>query len=263
MPEPRPDARPVTRVDVEPGSRPDAGLGVQLGSLQWPVLPPDPMVVIPLGSCEQHGPHLPVDTDTRIAVALADGLAASRDDMLVAPAVAYGASWEHAGFPGLLSLDHQALAAMLIQLGHSATWARGLVFVNGHGGNVRAVRAAEERLLADGRAVLAWSPTLPDGDLHAGRVETSLMLALAPGFVAMERAEPGFMGRPSQSVFTDGVQSISQNGVLGDPTGATAEEGRSLLASLTSSLAAAVDAWVILQLDARQPPLPRMAADGP
>ncbi len=261
MPEPRPDTRPDTRLEVGPGSRLDVGFGGQMGSLPWPALPPDPIVVIPLGSCEQHGPHLPLDTDTRIAVALADGLAAGRDDMLVAPAVAYGASWEHAGFPGLLSLDHQALAAMLIQLGHSATWARGLVFVNGHGGNVRAVRTAEERLCADGRAVLAWSPTLPDGDLHAGRVETSMMLALAPGVVAMERAEPGFMGRPPSSVFTDGVQSISHNGVLGDPTGANAEEGRSLLASLTRSLAAAVDGWVTLALDARRAPLPRMAAD--
>lgn len=242
-----------------PSAMPDPSLGVR----RWTEVAEAPIVVIPLGSCEQHGPHLPLDTDTRIAVALATGLAAARDDVLVAPAVAYGASWEHAGFPGLLSLDHHALSAMLIQLGHSATWARGLVFVNGHGGNLRAVRSAEERLCTDGRAVLVWSPTLPDGDLHAGRVETSLMLALTPEFVALDRAEPGFVGRPPRSVFTDGVWSISPNGVLGDPTGANAQEGRAQLDSLTRSLAVAVDDWLSDLSRATRLSRPRSAADGP
>ncbi len=201
-------------------------------------------MVVPLGSCEQHGPHLPFDTDTRIAVALAAGLAAGRRDVLVAPAVAYGASWEHAGFPGMLSLDHAALTALLVQLGHSATWARGLVFVNGHGGNRRAVDDAADRLRADGRAVLVWSPHVVDGDLHAGRVETSLMLVIAPEVVYMDDAAPGFIGRPPSSVFTDGVGSISPNGVLGDPTGASSSEGATLLNRLVQSLATACDEWL-------------------
>ena len=92
--------------------------------------------------------------------------------------------------------------------------------------------------------MLVWSPTLPDGDLHAGRLETSLMLALTPELVALERAEPGFVGRPPPSVFTDGVRSISPNGVLGDPTGANAQEGRAQLDLLTRSLAVAVDDWL-------------------
>ena len=241
----------------------DVGLDVRLGIRRWTEVADQSIVVIPLGSCEQHGPHLPLDTDTRIAVALATGLADGRDDVLVAPAVAYGASWEHADFPGLLSLDHQALTAMLVQLGHSATWACGTVFVNGHGGNLRAVRAAEERLRADGRAVLVWSPTLPDCDLHSGRVETSLMLALAPELVALDRAEPGFIGRPPNSVFTEGVRSISPNGVLGDPTGANAQEGRTLFESLTRSLADAVDGWVSGLAGATRSSRPRMAVDGP
>ena len=77
-----------------------------LGTLSWPDLDPQRglLLAVPLGSCEQHGPHLPLDTDTRIAVALADRLAARHAQVVVAPAVAFGSSGEHAGFPGTLSI---------------------------------------------------------------------------------------------------------------------------------------------------------------
>ena len=105
------------------------------------------IVLVPLGSCEQHGPHLPFDTDTRIAVAVASAVADERDDVLLAPPLAYGSSGEHQAFTGTLSIGAEALVHVLVELGRSAfpegRWPhRSLVFVNGHGGNTAAVRAA-------------------------------------------------------------------------------------------------------------------------
>ena len=82
------------------------------------------LLALPLGSLEQHGPHLPLDTDTRIADAVAGGLAARRPGVVVAPPVAYGASGEHAAFAGTLLIGHEPLAAMLVELVRSVhvTW---------------------------------------------------------------------------------------------------------------------------------------------
>ncbi len=209
-----------------------------------------PIVAVPLGSCEQHGPHLPLDTDTRIAVALADGLAAARPDVVVAPPVAYGASGEHAGFEGTLSIGLDALTSVLVELVRSADAFAGVVFVNGHGGNHEAVERAVATSLHDGRAVLAWSPTPaatgPGADAHAGRTETSILLALAPSIVQLEHAEAGATAPLVEllpALRTGGVRAVAPNGVLGDPDGANAAEGVDVLRSLTHDLVAAVDQW--------------------
>ncbi len=205
------------------------------------------MLAIPLGSLEQHGPHLPLDTDTRIAVALAAGLGALCGDVAVAvaPAVPYGASGEHAAFPGTLLIGHEVLTDLLVELVRSARRSfAGVVFVNAHGGNEDALVAAIRRSTTEGDDVLAWRATTPPGgDAHAGRTETSLMLAIDPGAVHLDLAEPG---RPEPIVVLlprlrlEGVRPVSSNGVLGDPTGANAEEGRALLEDLVDDLAAAV-----------------------
>ena len=203
------------------------------------------VLAVPVGSLEQHGPHLPLDTDTRIARALAEALAARRDDVVVGPAIAYGASGEHAGFAGTLSLGTAALTTALIELGRSADAFAGVVLVNGHGGNHAALQAATALLGDEGRTVVAWSPSIPGGDAHAGRTETSLLLHLDPDAVRTDRAEPGDR-RPLDEVMGElragGVARVSPNGVLGDPTGATAEEGGALMARLVDQLVAAVDA---------------------
>ena len=110
------------------------------------------VLVVPLGSLEQHGPHLPLDTDTRIAVAVARGASELRDGVALAPAVAFGASGEHDAFPGTLSIGTVALTELLVELGRDASrhW-DALLFVNGHGGNHDAVSAAVARLEAEGR----------------------------------------------------------------------------------------------------------------
>ena len=231
------------------------------------------MLVVPVGSLEQHGAHLPLDTDTRIAVAVAERACAGREGVGLAPAIAIGASGEHADFPGTLSIGHVALSTLLVELGRHASlhWPV-MLLVNGHGGNAGAITDALGRLLAEGRDCHVWHagvrPSMlaaahagtGDGagragsgsragqsgvilvpDAHAGRVETSLMLALAPGDVRLDAAAPGET-RPLAEIMSDlrvhGVRRVSPNGVLGDPAGASAAEGETLLALLVADLAA-------------------------
>ena len=204
------------------------------------------VLVLPLGSLEQHGPHLPLDTDSRIAVAVADGLAARRPDVALAPPIAYGASGEHAEFPGTLLVGHEVLAGLLVELVRSARRSfAGVVVVNGHGGNAESLRAAEARCAAEGDDVVVWSATVPGGDAHAGRTETALMLAIDPAVVRLDRARAG-RTEPLDALWprlrAEGVRPVSSSGVLGDPTAASAEEGRALLDALVSDLARAVAA---------------------
>ena len=106
--------------------------GSGLGALSWPELDGSAVtLLVPLGAVEQHGPHLPLDTDIRIADAVArraqPQLAGNPSDQtfLVAPGLPYGASGEHEGFPGTISLGHEALRLVLIEYGRSACrWAR-------------------------------------------------------------------------------------------------------------------------------------------
>lgn len=223
---------------------------VPLGSLTWPEVAASAagsVLVVPLGSTEQHGPHLPLGTDSDIAVALARCLAGSRPDTLVAPLLPYGSAGEHAGFPGTLSIGAAALELVVVELVRSADAFAGVVLVSGHGGNAAPLAAAVATLRAEGRQVLAWTPRVPGADAHAGRTETSLLLALSADAVRLEAAEPGetaplagLMGELRRS----GVAAVSPNGVLGDPSGASAEEGERLLDQLAADLVAAVDEWL-------------------
>nr|WP_261553811.1 mycofactocin biosynthesis peptidyl-dipeptidase MftE [Frankia tisae] len=211
-----------------------------LGRATWRELMNDrPLLVLPLGSTEQHGPHLPLDTDTRVASAVARGLADRLDPVLLGPAMPYGASGEHAGFPGTVSLGTQVLEQVIVELVRSADdTARAVMVVNGHGGNAAALMSARRILASEGRPVHLWAPTtaltrtagIPaaDRDLHAGRTETSLLLHLAPDLVRLDLAAAG----PSPSLdelVAQGVAALSPTGVLGDPAGASAAEGARLL----------------------------------
>jgi len=219
----------------------------ELAQLRWPEIEQGPrrLLVVPVGSLEQHGPHLPLDTDTRIAVAVARRACAGRAGVALAPAFAIGASGEHAAFPGTLSIGTEALTMSLIELGrHAGLHWPAVLLVNGHGGNGTAVQTAVDRLRYEGRACASWHAGLPGGDAHAGRSETSVMLALDPDAVRLEAAARGDV-RPLAEIMPTlrarGVRSVSANGVLGDPAGASAAEGEHLLARLTAGLNDALD----------------------
>jgi creatinine amidohydrolase len=201
---------------------------------------------VPLGSTEQHGPHLPLSTDTDIAVALCRRLASARPDVLIAPTVAYGSSGEHDGFAGTLSIGQAAVENLVLELGRSATKTfRHVLFVSAHGGNAEPVARAVDHLRSRSRDVVVFQPRW-DGDPHAGRHETALQLAIDPARVRMDRAVAG----NTQSLATlmprlraDGVRSVSASGVLGDPTHATAGFGHALFDELVAALVTFVADW--------------------
>jgi mycofactocin system creatininase family protein len=198
-----------------------------------------PVVLVPVGSCEQHGPHLPLATDTIIAMALCERVAARLPHTLVAPPLAVTASGEHAGFAGTLSIGTEVTTQVIIELARSSDWARGLVLVNGHGGNQHAVATALSTVRREGRRIEAWWPRIPGGDAHAGRTETSLMLAIRPELVRTERLEPGDrrpLGEIASALRDGGIAAVSASGVLGDPTAATLSEGNRLLDDLVDDL---------------------------
>ena len=179
-----------------PADRPVALNG--LAGRTWPQLDgAAPLLVVPLGSLEQHGPHLPLATDGIIADAVVHGVVARLAERgvvaVAAPPVWYGASGEHEDFPGTVSIGHDALRLLLVECARSACrWARGVVMVNGHGGNVAALADAADLLRSEGRRVL-WTGCAPpaDGDAHAGRTETSLLLHLRPEAVRTDRSAAG------------------------------------------------------------------------
>lgn len=202
-------------------------------------------LLVPLGATEQHGPHLPLETDTVVATAWARAVAEELNDgghpAVVAPALPYGSSGEHQSFPGTLSIGADALRTVIVELTRSAasTFAR-VVYLSGHAGNLGPVGDAVARLTVEGHDVThlvpSWSPERGwVVDAHAGRTETALMLALQPDTVRLDRAEAGNtepLGTIMTRMIADGIEAVSANGVLGDPSGADGREGLALLADL-------------------------------
>ncbi|MEM7323533.1 MAG: mycofactocin biosynthesis peptidyl-dipeptidase MftE [Actinomycetota bacterium] len=203
-------------------------------------------LIVPLGATEQHGPHLPFNTDTVIASAWADAVAARLGDVVVAPPLPYGSSGEHQAFAGTLSIGQDALRAVLIELVRSAghSFSR-VVLLSGHAGNVVPVREAADQLRREGHDVIelfpTWGSLVDDNDrpipvdAHAGLTETSLMLHLQPQAVRLDLAVAGPTAPISElleSMVAGGVSAVSSSGVLGDPDGATGEIGARLLEDL-------------------------------
>lgn len=223
---------PRSRTDINP-----------LASLTWPEIESGQVVLIPVGSIEQHGPHLPLDVDTVIAAAVAEGAAAGLDPRpLVAPSVSFGASGEHQDFAGTVSVGTEALERYLVELGRSlSNWAQRIVFVNGHGGNSDALRGAC-MLLRYERHDASWLPCV-HGDVHAGHGETSIMLQLQPERVRMGHAVKGASGDLVDLLplmRRGGIAAVTDSGVIGDPRSATASDGARLMKMMIADAVARI-----------------------
>ncbi len=216
----------------------------RLDEAAWPSIPNDAMVLVPLGSTEQHGPHLPFTVDAVVAEAVARS-AAERLGAVVAPVLAYGSSGEHQQFAGTLSIGQDALRLLLVELVRSArTWAARVVLITGHGGNAPVLSEVVPTLRAEGHDVAWLGLGVTGGDAHAGRVETSLMLHLAPKLVGtfaevVGSTEPLAVIMPQLQAGR--LREVSPSGVIGDPSGATAAEGAAILRALVDDVVARIE----------------------
>lgn len=222
-------------------------------------------LLIPLGALEQHGPHLPLGTDTVIAAALAGKIAKQVDNLLVAPPLPVGRSDHHLSFAGTASIPEDVIAGYirsvaLTLLGHGFRYA---YIVSGHAGNIPAMKAALRSLPpeAEGRvaafvdwpaqrdAMHKWAETTlglrpEEVGSHAGHFETSIMLSIEPDSVDMSAAPRGFTGPVDEAarlMGAEGMAAVSEVGVLGDARSATAEAGRGYLEVLVESVASFIE----------------------
>jgi len=222
-------------------------------------LPRGLVAVLPVGAVEQHGPHLPLLTDTMLAGGVARRIAAAIDALLL-PAIAYGDAWTAEGWAGTLSLSPDTLRSTVIDIGRGLQrmGVRGLVTVNGHFGNrepiALAARALGEagfpvlhldypRLEALAGELMQSEPAGP-GFYHADEVETSMLLALAPEAVRLDRAVPEYPDFPplfgSQPMR---LSAFNRSGVFGDPRPATAEKGEALIAGIAAESVRLIGLW--------------------
>jgi len=223
------------------------------------------VVVLPVAATEQHGPHLPTMTDTRIGGEVARRAARkayARQPTVVAPVVFAGLSGHHMDFGGTLTLDHETFMAVIGCLVRSVVQHgfRKIVLSNSHGGNIRAMQFAADQLAQEtGAAIVATTyaqeaaktiaPLLEDqaGVMHAGEAETSMMLALEPDLVDStdlaaldtERGR-GFLYAGEASYRWRPFQHMTGNGVSGFPAKASAEKGERLLEAASDAIAALI-----------------------
>lgn len=235
---------------------PTAARDYLLAELTWPEaerrFAEVDIALLPVGAIEQHGHHLPVDTDwweaDQICREVAKRCEAPRP--LVLPGIPYGVSYHHRDFPGTITVGPDTLARMVYEIGMSAAQngVAKLIIVNGHGGNIPALQYAAQMINRDahiftcvdtGETSDADIARIAEtrADVHAGEIETSTALAMRPDLVDVTRLEkfvPKFSSRYLDFASAHGVEwyahtsRISPSGVLGDPTKATAQKGREM-----------------------------------
>lgn len=203
-------------------------------------------VIIPLGSTEQHGPHLPISTDTIIAEYLANQLTKKIPSYSL-PGIPSGVSFEHRPFFNI-SISNDLLSELLTQicvsLGENGF--NQIIILNGHRGNMGVVQYVPQNVEKINPKVKVfginyWQLIERDFD-HGGFVETSLMLGIAPKLVQMHKAKSGYLNKKmlhsTYTTFLSNTSSfkITRNGVLGDPRKATKEEGKKIISITMKNL---------------------------
>ncbi|MFB6153212.1 MAG: creatininase family protein [Halodesulfurarchaeum sp.] len=259
-----------------------------LGDASWPevaaAIDDRSVALVPIGSTEQHGPHLPEGTDHIIAERLARE-AADRGDHLCTPTLTVGVSPHHRQFPATMWADATAFRRYVESIARNLTYhdLDRIIFVNAHGGNVEPLREVGRRLRDDGTGYAIewmWDESIPDlvDDLfetngpHAGPKETAMLMHLQPETVRpelFERARSGGLTDPSSTqrrthgarTQFDALES-SQNGAYGDPTDATAAKGAELFEAAVEQLVALAD-WLAARSRAELRPPDRIEEADP
>jgi len=206
------------------------------------------VAVIPIGSIEQHGLHLPISTDSDIVTVIAKRLSEMKGYLLL-PTLTYGVSFEHAPFFNL-SIRESTLRTVLTDLCSSllANNIKTVFIINGHHGNIKSIKNIDIKLQKFSKSKLKvfplsyWHFMKREFD-HAGFVETSLMLAISKN-VKMKFAKKGLItnGMTKQEIKTLGklanqsFPKATKNGVWGDPTKATKKDGQAILAEILKNL---------------------------
>ncbi|WP_435179343.1 creatininase family protein [Actinacidiphila sp. bgisy145] len=205
------------------------------------------VAVLPVGSYEQHGSHLPLVMDIAIACVLVREIAAAYPVLPLSP-VTIACSHEHGTWPGTVSISARTLHAVITDIAQSleASGILKLVVVNGHGGNYVLSNVVQETNLTEPRMTLFPTPaewtrarehaglaTNSHDDMHAGEIETSILLHAEPDLVrpGYETADHAAPDRPF--LLTHGTRAYTDTGVIGYPSHATAAKGKAVLTSLT------------------------------
>jgi creatinine amidohydrolase len=208
-------------------------------------------VIIGVGSTEQHGPHLPTQTDALIADVIVNLIAQSLKNALQAQTIRVGCSDHHLSFPGTISLKKSTLKAIIQDYLESLQkhGFENIIFIPTHGGNFNPIKEAIEEVRekfpkikifaytdlmgfvnALDKIAINLNITIQEAGAHAGEVETSQMLALAEDLVVRERFQPGYLGdlgdEEVEMLFNKGMPSLSEIGVIGDPTKASKKNGK-------------------------------------
>lgn len=253
------------------------GMRYVLGELTWPEAAKRfkqvDVALLPVGAIEQHGPHLPLDTDAFDADYLARRVAeaCSSPRPLVLPPINYGVSYHHRDFSGTLSVSPETQARLIYEIGMSAAHCgvTKLVMINGHGGNAPALHLAAQMINRDAHiftCVDTGETSDPDvqelldapNDVHAGEIETSTALAIRPELVKMNQAPrmvPKFSSRYLDFTSKRSVgwyaytKKISRNGVMGDASKATVDKGQKIWELMTSRLVELIEDLKRLSLD--------------
>ncbi|WP_259333528.1 creatininase family protein [Streptomyces umbrinus] len=210
------------------------------------------VAVLPVGSFEQHGAYLPLSTDTLVACAIAQEVAAAFPVHLLPP-VTISCSHEHAAWPGTVSISSVTLHAVVRDIADSLrrSGVDTLVVVNGHGGNYVLGNVVQESTAAGARMALFpaaedWETAREQAgietslltDMHAGEIETSILLHRHPELVRPGYETSDFEADDRRQLLTLGMSAYTKSGVIGRPSRASAEKGKELLASLAGSFGA-------------------------
>jgi creatinine amidohydrolase/Fe(II)-dependent formamide hydrolase-like protein len=231
------------------------------------------IALLPVGAIEQHGPHLPLDTDAFDADYLARrvAMACSSPVPVVLPLIPYGVSYHHEGFKGTISISNDVLSRLVYEVGLSAAnnGIKKLVIINGHGGNSPALNYAAQMINRDAHIFVCVDTgetsdvdisrvTETPNDVHAGEIETSTSLAVRANLVKMDRAVrsvPEFSSRYLDFTGKRGIlwyahtRKISTSGVMGDPTKASAAKGERIWETMVAHLVALVEDLKNMTLD--------------